>query len=169
MVCMSPPSFLKRRRFFWIRPTKRLQPFSLSFGSSSSSFTLMTNCGFIQNVSAKGNRVEIQKQRQAHWAILEILSVAMVSLVVQIRHWQIHGQDQKKRGIMLHGWGKKKKYTPVLHSLINIKTPPNPSTSLAPAHFTVKRITSCHFVFLLVVWTLSTHSRLTRHLTLVSR
>lgn len=51
-VCMSSPCFRSFLRFFWIRPTTKLQPTSPSSGSSSSSSSLITNWGFIQNVSA---------------------------------------------------------------------------------------------------------------------
>uniref|UniRef100_A0A0E9T986 Uncharacterized protein n=1 Tax=Anguilla anguilla TaxID=7936 RepID=A0A0E9T986_ANGAN len=50
IVCMSSPDFLRRRRFFWIRPTRKVQPTSLSSGSSSSSARVILNWGFIQKV-----------------------------------------------------------------------------------------------------------------------
>lgn len=69
-VCMSSPIFLMDLRFFWIRPTTKLQPLSPSSGSSSSSSSRITNWGFVQNVSA--GLINQTVEMKLHWTFLPI-------------------------------------------------------------------------------------------------
>jgi len=80
---MSSPIFLLRRLFFCIKPTMKVQPSSPSSGSSSASFSLITNWGFVQKVSRKWRKCLLGTDGQSY-----SMPVCWIMIHIQIQIWR---------------------------------------------------------------------------------